>query len=146
MEDPKVESSNEQMAKAFTKLIHEITDHRVRQGITPVYSNTLHFDASDLDFTILFGQARPFPPDPSSVDWRAAVTLPWVTAKLLSYYLQINLKIYESEHGEVEIPVTMLPPVPGPKDSEATNRNDIVDFVEKLRAELLSEPKASSPR
>jgi hypothetical protein len=139
MEDPKVVSSNEQMANAFIKLVHELSDHRVRQGITPVYSNTLHFDASDLDFTILFGQTRPFP-DPALVDWRAAVTLPWVTAKLLSYYLQINLKIYESEHATIKIPSTMLPPVPGPKDSEATNRNDIVEFVEKLRADLLSEP------
>lgn len=137
MEDPKVESNNEQMAKAFITLVHEVTDQRVRQGITPVYSNSLHFDASDLDLTILFGQTRPFP-DPNSIDWRTAITLPWVTAKLLSYYLQINLRIYESEHGRIKIPSAMLPPVPGPKDSEATTRNEIVEFVEKMRAELLS--------
>ncbi len=32
------------------------------------------------------------------------ITIPWTTAKLLSYYIQVFLTIHEAENGKIRLP------------------------------------------
>ena len=61
--------------------------------ITSDYANNVFFVGSIWDLKILFGELTAVE---QQVDWHTAMTLPWAQAKLMSYYLQINIALHES--------------------------------------------------
>jgi hypothetical protein len=115
----------------------------------PVYANYLHFEGSPWDFRILFGQLIPqrFKTEDEEVDWCADVTIPWSQAKLMHFFLGINIGIYELENGNIKIPERMLPPLPTPSTpAESSSRSQAAfEFVkteiEKFRTSQVAKPK-----
>jgi hypothetical protein len=107
-----------------------------------VYANNARFEISVWDLKIVFGQLDQSSEKPV-VDWHTAVTLPWVQAKLLSYYLQVNLAAYEAEQGRIRIPASVAPPEFPPVPPELENNPQVQavrEFGCKLREGLLSSP------
>ena len=71
-----------------------------------VYANNVQFEGTIWDLKILFGE---FFGRTKSVDWHTSITIPWAQAKLMAYYLQVNLAIHEANHGHVRVPSQVQP-------------------------------------
>jgi hypothetical protein len=84
-----------------------------------VYANMANFGTTFWDFTCHFGQMvkrgeqEEFAP-------KVSVTLPWVQAKALSVFLQLNIFAYEKQYGKIDLPPQFLPFLP-PPDPETSN-------------------------
>ncbi|MCX6636366.1 MAG: DUF3467 domain-containing protein [Acidobacteria bacterium] len=103
-----------------------------------VYANNSRFEISAWDLKIHFGQL-----DQSSgqatVDWNTAITVPWTQAKLLSYFLQLNIAIYEAENGKIQLPRGIVPPPPEPPVGELAENpaaNAVFKLAQKLHQEI----------
>lgn len=76
-----------------------------------LYANNVRFELSVWDLKLIFGQL-----DQSSgelaIDQHTAVAISWAQAKLMSYYLQLNLAIHEADNGPITVPASVKPPKP----------------------------------
>jgi hypothetical protein len=92
---------------------------------------------------LLFGQL-----DLSSgsevVGFHTAVTIPWQVAKLMIYFLRLNVAIHELESGTVRINPRVLPGEPPPLAPEFEN-NDLHkksrEIALKLHADFIAEQR-----
>jgi Protein of unknown function (DUF3467) len=74
-----------------------------------VYANMTNFGSTFWDFTLHFAQIFKRG-DQEELDQKVSVTLPWIQAKALSIYLQLNLFMYEKAYGKIDVPSQFLPP------------------------------------
>lgn len=103
-----------------------------------LYANNVNFETSVWDMKMLFAlfeQDKDMPP----FKQLCGIRVPWAQAKLMAYYLFLNIAFHEVAQGEIRVPETMLPkPIEGmlndlPADEKAAK---IVDRIQKMR-ELL---------
>ena len=90
------------------------------EDFVSLYANNVWHEVSAWDLKLIFGQldqAR----TPNVVTQHTAMALSWLQAKLLIYYLQVDLAVYEAQYGKVVIPFAILPPPPGPLPPEMEN-------------------------
>lgn len=108
--------------------------------IASEYANNVSFDASVWDLKLLFGE---YSERAKGIEWHTSITIPWALVRLLQYYLQINLEMYELRHGKAMLPDTMIPadPVP-PPDNDPTNRA-MFEIIQRNRMRLLDSLKAT---
>lgn len=97
--------------------------------ITSEYANNTYFVRNIWDLKILFGELGIVGQE---IDWHTAVTLPWPQAKLMAFYLQINILAHEQEQGPIKVPKNMLPPPP-PQTMDAP----LVKYIQRLREEFM---------
>lgn len=92
---------------------HEGSEQKVAEwvpspeGVHEIYSNFVHTNWSPFDLRVRFGQLIPKPgsnPDSANfvVEERAAVTVAWPQAKILSDLLQKLVASYEKANGEIK--------------------------------------------
>ncbi len=101
------------------------------------YANGVYIDPSVWDVTLIFGKNSPRVPghaQDQSMDWSSAITVPWSQAKLMAYFLLINIAVHEDANGEIALPPAFLPPrppIPNVSVSEALQEKlgDIHDRV-----------------
>ena len=86
------------------------------EELTSDYANNTYFEPTVWDLKILFGE---WSGRANSVDWHTSITLPWAQAKLLAYYLGINIAARELRQGRIQIPDTVIPPEIPPPTPEA---------------------------
>jgi len=139
----------EQLVKIFNKIYDDLIGMKRREHLRAVYANYVNFEISDLDLKILFGQLNRL--GTKDVDWHTAVTMAWPQAKIMSYYLRVNLAIYEATRAVIKLPAAMLPATPARPDDIETNPVSRIVFeaVQAIRKELIDEqlrlrPKAPS--
>lgn len=124
----------------FTNAIKTILNRKNREDIRSVYANFATFEINDLDLKILFGQISQ--QAGKSVDLHMAVTMAWAEAKILSFFLRINLAIYEMQNGPIVIPTSMLPaPIPAPDETNTPNAQKTFDTLQAIHNELMEEQK-----
>ena len=90
------------------------------EDFVSLYANNIWHEVSAWDLKLIFGQldqAR----TPNVVTQHTAMALGWLQVKLLIYYLQVDLAVYESQYGKIVIPAAILPPPPGPLPPEMEN-------------------------
>ena len=75
------------------------------------YANNAYLEPSVWDLKIIFGQLHGNFGNPD-VDWHTEITMPWLQAKLFSYFLNQNITAYETENGKIRIPQALMPPAP----------------------------------
>ena len=122
----------------FFKVLTELLGQKARESMRSVYSNSISFDTTELDVKMMFGQVLP---SKGSVDWNTAVTIPWVQAKLLAYYLQSNIAVHEVANGTIKVPAALLPSsvaAPADYDTNQTSRA-MYERVETIRRAFLKE-------
>ena len=120
-------------------------DQKARQdeesNLVTDYANSTFFEPTVMDLKILFGE---WSGRLKGVDWHTAVTIPWVQAKLMSYFLELNIAVHESTIGKIQFPSSMIPAEPPPlteeqmNDPKAEELRDIVirsrnKFIESLK-------------
>lgn len=84
----------------------QINEHA--EDFASSYANNVSFQQSAFDMTMIFGQLDQSA-SPAIVKQHTAITVPWSQAKLMSYYLQVALAIFETLNGKIKIPATLLP-------------------------------------
>jgi hypothetical protein len=101
------------------------------------YANNTQFEPTVWDLKLIFGE---FSARTNTVDWHTSVTVPWAQAKLMLYYLAINVAAHELQAGgPIQIPPSMLPPeavAPSGSDDTPINRT-FFDIVRDHRERFL---------
>src|SRR5690242_2782283 len=111
------------------------TMNRLAEDFASVYANNSRFELSTWDLKIFFGQLSQFPEEKPYIDWHTAITLPWMQAKILSYFLQVNLAGYEAQNGKIRLPANIQPPVP-PAPTLETENEQYTQAVHELILKL----------
>jgi hypothetical protein len=104
------------------------------------YANNVQFQPSVWDLKILFGELDQGE-GKAAIEQHTAITIPWATAKLMRYYLDLNISFYESENGRIKIPPRVLPPEPDPLPQELENdpqAKAASELVRKMRNEFIA--------
>ena len=96
----------------------ESTD-KPTEDLTADYANNTYFESSVWDLKIVFGE---WSGETKSVDWHTSMTIPWAQAKLMAYYLGVNIAAHELSLGKIPFPDSVIPPEPQPV-SEADKDN-----------------------
>jgi lysophospholipase L1-like esterase len=147
MSDQPAQPTVEEFGKLFRTIFDDLVRLKRREHLNAAYANYANFELSDLDLKMLFGQLDQSGPK-ADVDWHTAVTIAWPEAKIMSYFLRVNLAIHEAHHGVIKVPVAMLPPTlerPEDADSNPTS-NKLFDRVQAIRKELMDEQLALWPK
>jgi hypothetical protein len=84
--------------------------------ISADYANSFAIEATVWDVKTRFGE---YSDQSKSVAWHSETTMPWATAILLAHYLQLNIALYEKENGKIRVPMSAIPPLPPPPESDA---------------------------
>jgi hypothetical protein len=102
-----------------------------------VYANNSNFEPSVWDLKIIFGQLEQHTGN-AEVDWHTAVTMPWMQAKLLCYYLRVNLAIHEAQNGPISVHRNVIPILQPPVAGAAsdTNAQQVYEIITKIHAEV----------
>ena len=110
------------------------------EDFASVYANNFHFEISAWDLKIVLGQLNQAS-GKAGIDWHTAVTMPWGSAKLLSYLLGLNIAIYESNFGTVKMHQSHIPdpPVAPVGDADTEQNRAFYEIVSKMYKQLIGE-------
>ena len=110
-------------------------------GIESDYANNVYFVGTVWDLKVIFGELSPAN---QAVEWHTSITLPWAQAKLMAYYLGINIAAHEAHNGKVGVPEVMLPPEPPPiaeADKDNPSVKALVEFINESHARFIADQK-----
>ncbi|HEY4359990.1 MAG TPA: DUF3467 domain-containing protein [Bryobacteraceae bacterium] len=127
-----------QAQQALQKLFDDLVSRKDREGIRSVYANLVNLEMNDLDLKLLFGQTSQLSGN-RVPEWHTAVTMTWAEAKIFSFFLQINLAIYEQQNGPIKVPDSLIPPPfrgPSEEADGDSGSKDFIETVEALRREV----------
>ena len=110
---PDSEKTSEQSFAAF---------RRDKDDFEALYANNVQFQPSEWDLRAIFGEVdfedgRPF------VQQHTSISLPWAQAKIMLYFLAVQIGAYEIANGKIVIPGTVLPPDPAPPEGELVSNS-----------------------
>jgi hypothetical protein len=111
------------------------------EEITSDYANNTTLEPTIWDLKLIFGE---FSQRSQSVEWHTSITVPWAQAKLLSHYLQVNLAVWEINHGKINIPEPMIPqppPVLTPEQEKDPRAKAIFETIKKHNQEFIENLK-----
>lgn len=83
--------------------------YRREEDFASLYANNVRFERSLFDFKLVFGELDQSDESRTLVHQHTAVTVPWIQAKLMAYYIELNLAIHEADHGVIRIPESLVP-------------------------------------
>jgi hypothetical protein len=75
------------------------------------------------------------------VDQHTSISMPWLQAKIMHYYLTLQLGYYEIGHGKIQVPISVQPPEAEPPTGDLVNDASamgLYEMVKAKRAELLA--------
>jgi hypothetical protein len=107
------------------------------------YANNIAFEQTVWDLKLIFGE---FSGRTNNVEWHTSLTVPWTLAKLMVYYLQVNIAAYEMRSGTtLKVPVVMLPPPLPPLPPEQHNiqlEREIFAKIQEMREKFLQDQES----
>src|SRR6266581_1775913 len=74
-------------------------------GIARIYANNVAMSSTTFDIKMLFGEVIEITDDKAIVEQGVQVTMTWLEAKILSDFLQSNIKDYEEKNGPLKLPI-----------------------------------------
>ena len=105
-----------------------------------LYANNVQIEQSVWDLKLVFGQLDQSQPS-VFVEQHTAMTIPWIQAKLLSYFIDLHLEAYESVNGKIRVPTEVLPPEPvPPTDEQMTSpyAQALYELIKRRREEWIA--------
>lgn len=112
------------------------------EDFVTAYANNVQFQASAWDIKMVFGELDQTGGKTNVVEQHTSITLSWPEAKMLNFYLRVQIAAHEIDDGKINIPNRVLPPEPPPLSGEQANKPAAVAFREilmKLRDQFLAE-------
>src|SRR5438045_7215 len=74
-----------------------------------VYANNVQFLSSAMDLKMTFGQSDQRPNGSWFVEQHTAVTIPWIQAKIMLFFLHANIFFHENANGTIRVPPQLMP-------------------------------------
>lgn len=109
------------------------------ENIESDYANNIALEQTGWDLKLMFGE---YSGRLQGVEYHTSITIPWAQAKLLLYFLKVNVEAYEAEHGKIYVPPMAYPPDSSsiPPDSNPT-LTKIAEIIDRNRTEFLNSLK-----
>jgi len=118
------------------------TQETEHEEMTVDYANNVRFEPSVWDLKLTFGELSA---GTNTVEWHTSITIPWMQAKLMIYYLQANVSAYEMNSGKIHIPDGVIPPewppIVPPEQSNEPKAQETLEMLTKLRKQFLDSLK-----
>ncbi|MGD0011499.1 MAG: DUF3467 domain-containing protein [Terriglobia bacterium] len=110
-----------------------------REDFRSVYSNNVQFEPFPADLNIIFGEQR-VEKGKQIIEQHTAVRVTWTQAKLLAYFINVQVAACEREHGKISIPKAMLPTIAKLPEALAANptAQAIFELINKMREEFIA--------
>jgi hypothetical protein len=128
---PDSENLPEQPFKAF----------RRDEDFEKLYANNVQFQPSEWDLKAIFGEVDFDDKGQPFVEQHTSIAMPWIQAKLLLYFLTLQVDAYELTHGKIRVPASVLPPDPEPPSPETIPANPLAmslnEIIKKRRIAFL---------
>jgi hypothetical protein len=96
------------------------------------YANNIQFEPSAWDLKIVFGELSQTAAK-AVVEQHTSITISWLQAKMLDFYLRVQIAAHELEDGKIQVPERVLPPEPPPLPPDIPNR----EAAERMRKAYL---------
>lgn len=119
----------------------ESSEEKKKEGITYTkaddfrseYANNSFFQFSNWDLKIIFGELDQSK-GPNDVIQKVAITLPWPQAKVLHYYLTLNLMTQENLNQRIVIPAGIISAFPDepPQGTDPKTFRKAKEFYDKF--------------
>lgn len=75
------------------------------------YANNVLLESSVWDLKMHFRQLDQGGNE-ANLEHRGTVTIPWLQAKLMAFYLQMNIDFHELDNGPIKVPANVMPLTP----------------------------------
>lgn len=100
------------------------------------YANNVAFEATVWDLKLIFGE---YSQRANGVEWHTSITIPWEQAKIMSYFLQVNIEAHEIRTGRPILPPPMMipPPIPEPPDKSDQEAMKMFEMFKRNRERLI---------
>jgi len=75
------------------------------------------------------------------VQQHTAMSVTWLQAKLMHYYMSLQLAVFEMTHGKVAVSEGILPPEPTPPTGDLENdpmAKQVYEHIKKAREQFMS--------
>ncbi len=103
------------------------------------YGNNVIFENSVWDLKLTFSVLDQTPDTPPFKEV-CAVRIPWAQAKIMAYFLSMNVAFHESANGTIELAAGIVPPPIDPVFKDAAPDDEqtkaLVARIKRMRAEL----------
>ncbi len=96
------------------------------------YANNVQFTPSAWDLRMVFGELDVRDGE-AVVQQHTAMTVGWVQAKLMIYFLSLQLYVHELTQGKIAIPPGAMPPEPTPPTGELENDPTAIKVYEHIK-------------
>src|SRR5476651_1788121 len=74
-----------------------------------LYANNVNFESNVWDLNLIFALLDQVPGAPPFKQL-GSVHIPWAQAKIMAYFLLMNIAFHEAENGRIEVPTKVAPP------------------------------------
>jgi hypothetical protein len=122
-------------------------DIRRSEDFFALYANNVQLEGNAFDLKLTFGILDVRNPLKPGVEQLVSINLAWPEVKVLLYYMNLHLKGYETENGNVKVPASALPPdVPStiPPQFDNPQAREALELMRRLRAEFVDGLSKSS--
>jgi len=77
------------------------------------------------------------------IEQHTSIAVPWLQAKLMSYFLTLQVGVYEIQHGSIVVPPALMPPsVDLPTDQDPTQKS-VYEYIAQKREQFFGKPVIS---
>ena len=111
-----------------------------REDFISLYANNVQIEQTAFDLKLVFGEL-----DQSQgkgrIQQHSSVTISWAQAKLLAYYLQVNIAGYEVQNGKIKIRKDLVPveiPQLLPRQQKDPKIRELLGLIKNLRKQFVS--------
>lgn len=104
------------------------------------YANNIQFEPTSYDLKLVFGELSQTG-GKVTIEQHTSITISWVEAKMLSYFLQIQIAGYELQNGKIQVPKNVWPVVPPPVPADIQDKETaeaMRQMVSEMREEFLA--------
>lgn len=122
-------------------------EHRRADDFVARYANNVFFEISLWDMKITFGELDQSLGE-NVVVQHEAITMPWPAAKILSYFLQLNLAAQEARTGRFVLQPGIISLVPDKVPKELANDRKAIKAhtaMRKIQQAFLAENPEAAP-
>ena len=104
------------------------------------YSNNIQFKPTEWDLKAIFGEMEQQSDGSIIVQQHTAIVLSWLQAKIMYYFLGMQLGAYELAHGKIPIPPSVMPTEPAPPTGnlDTPDTRILYEFMKKFRKQFIA--------
>lgn len=109
---------------------------RHEDDFATLYANNVTLEANAMDLKMVFGEIDL---GKQLVEQHTSVTIPWVQAKIIAYYLAVFIAQQEAVNGKIRIPAGVLPDLVAVPDDAPPALRPVFEMAQTLHHKLVED-------